>query len=193
MEDPDLTGGPRGPSEEDALLEKPLRTGWLTADFFLHSYRISGRVDVRRRPLADILNDRMTGFIDLEDAYISPIDRPGEIIASYTASSLSKANVTLVLVPHRDDALARKQTYGSYYGTYLRQIFLTVPSFEVVGYLRLSARVNLRRLLSLETEEFISILDGRIRASIRPDVVFTGGGVLVNKRHIGIFCLAEEE
>jgi hypothetical protein len=173
-------------------MEEVLQTGWLAADFFLHSYRISGRIDVRRRSLADMLNDRTTGFIQLEDAYVSPIDRPGEIIGTYSASSLTKANVTLVLVPRRDDVLSRKQAYGSYYGTHLRQIFLTVPAFEVVGYLRLSARVDLRRLLSVETEEFIPILDGRVRASIWPDVAFTGGGVLVNKHHIGAFCLAEE-
>lgn len=174
-------------------MEEVLETGWLAVDFFLHSYRISGQVDVRRQPLADQLNDRTTGFIQLEDAYVSSIDRPGEIIASYAASSLTKANVAFVLVPRRDDALSRKHTYGSYYGTYLRQIFLTVPSFEIVGYLRLSARVDLRRLLSAETDDFIPILDGRVRASLRPDVVFTGGGVLVNKLHIGAFCLAEEE
>lgn len=174
-------------------MEEILQTGWVAADFFTHSYRISGQVDVRRQPLADMLNDRTTGFIQLEDAYVSPIDRPGDIIAAYAASSLTKANLTLVLVARQDDALARKATYGSYQGAYLHKVFLTVPSFEVVGYLRLSARVDLRRLLAIDTEEFIAILDGRVRASIRPDIVFTGGGVLVNKHHIGAFCLEKEE
>jgi hypothetical protein len=174
-------------------MEEVLRAGWLAADFFTQSYRISGHVDVGRRAIADILNDPTTSFIQLEDAYISPIDRPGDIIATYAASGLAKDNLTLVLVPTRDDALFSKATYGSYYGTYLHKVFVTVPSFEVVGYLRLSTRVDLRRLLSLETEAFISVLDSRVRASIRPDITFTGGGVLVNKRHIGAFCLEEEE
>ncbi len=170
-----------------------LRTGWLTADFFTHSYRISGQVDVRRRGLSDLLNDSTTGFLQLENAYISPIDRPADIIASYEASSLVKANLTLVLVTQQDDAISRKQAYGSYMGSYMRKVFLTVPSLEIVGYLRLAAKVDLRRILSMDTEEFISVLDGRVVASIRPDVVFTGGGVLVNKHHIGAFCLSEEE
>ena len=174
-------------------MEEVLRTGWLAADFFTHSYRISGHVDISRRPLADMLNDRTTSFVQLEDCYVSPIDKPGEIIASHAASGLTKANLTLVLVPTRDDALARKQTYGSYLGTYLRKVFLTVPSFEIVGYLRLAGRVDLRRLLSTDAGEFIPILDGRVRASIRPDISFTSGGVLVNNRHIGAFCLEEEE
>ncbi len=143
--------------------------------------------------MADLLNDPTTGFVQLEDAYISPIDRPAEIVGTYTASSLTKDNLTLVLVPHRDDALGRSQSYGSYQGTYLHKAFLTVPSLEVVGYLRLAARVDLRRLLSAEMGYFISVLDCRIRASVRYDVTFTGGAVLVNKQHIGAFCLSEEE
>jgi len=173
-------------------MEDVLRTGWLSVDFFTHSYRISGHIDVRRRGLPDILNDSTTGFIQLEDAYISPINRPGDITASYAASSIAKINLTLALVAHREDAIPRKQSYGSYGGTYLRKVFLTVPSLEVVGYLRLAARVDIRRILSIDTEQFISVLDSRVQASVRQDVTFTGGGVLVNKHHVGAFCLTEE-
>lgn len=167
--------------------------GWLVVDFFTHSYRISGHLDVRKRSLAEMLNDQTTNFILLEDAYISPIDRPGEIIASYPASSLAKANLTMALVTRQEDALPRKQAYGSYLGVYLYNVFLTVPTFEVSGYLRLSARVDLRRILAMDTEDFLLILDGRVRGSIRPDIVFNAGGVLVNKRHIGAFCVEESK
>ncbi len=167
-------------------------TGWLAADFFTHSYRISGHVDVRRKSLYDMLNDQTTSFIELEDAYVSPIDRPGDIIATHPASFLHKNNLTLIVVPHRDDALSRKHTYGSYFGTFLANVFLTVPSFEIVGYLRLSTKMDLRRVLTSGTDDFIAVLDGRVRASIRSDIIFTGGGILVNKQHIGAFCVTDE-
>ncbi|MBN1956055.1 MAG: hypothetical protein JW900_13525 [Anaerolineae bacterium] len=175
------------------MAQNMIKTGRMPVDFFTHSYRISGHVDVRRKTLPDILNDPMTGFLQLEDAYISPIIQPGEITATYAASSIAKDNLTLALVATRDEALSRDQSYGSYAGSYLRKVFLTVPSLEVVGYLRLSARVDMRRLLTSDTEKFIPVLDGRVQASIRQEVVFTGGGVLVNKLHIGAFCLEEED
>lgn len=167
------------------------QVGWLVVDFFTQSYRISGHLDVRRQCLFEMLNDRTTGFLQLEDTYISPIDRPGEILASYPASTLAKANLTLALVTQQEDALPRKQAYGSYMGAHLYNIFLTVPTFEISGYLRLSARVDLRRLLVTETEDFLVVLDGRMRGSVRPDIVFNAGGILVNKRHIGVFCVEE--
>jgi hypothetical protein len=168
------------------------QTGWLSADFFTHSYRISGRVDVHRKNLADLLNDQTTSFVELEDAYISSIDRPGDIIATYPASGLAKVNLTIVLAPRQDDVLSRKLAYGSYSGAYINKVFLTVPSFEITGYLRLPTRVDLRRMLSAEVEEFIAVVDGQARASIRPDVYFNSGGILVNKRQIGAFCLEKE-
>lgn len=174
-------------------MEEIRPAGWLVVDFFTHSYRISGQLDVSKRSLADILNDPTTSFILLENAYFSPLDRPGEIIASYPTSTLAKANLTMALVARPEDAMSRKQAYGSYAGAHLYNIFLTVPTFEVSGYLRLSARVDLRRLLALDTELFLLILDGRVRGSIRPDIVFNAGGILVNKHHIGAFSLEESK
>jgi hypothetical protein len=165
---------------------------WLTADFFTQSYRISGHLDVRRKALYDLLNDQTTSFIELEDAYFSPIDRPGDIVATHPASFLSKSNLTLIVVPHRDDAISRKHTYGSYFGTFLARVFFVVPGFQVEGYLRLSTKMDLRRVLSTGTDDFIPVLDGRVRASIRSDVTFTGGGVLVNKRLIGGYSINRE-
>ncbi len=170
-----------------------LTTPRTVVDFFTHSYRISGHVDTRKQTLAEILNDRTTGFLIVDEVYVSPIDRPGEIVASYPYATLAKANLTLALVARQEDALPRKQAYGSYYGAYLYKIFLTIPTFEVSGYLRLSARVDLRRVLAVEADDFLVVVDGRIRGSVRPDVVFHAGGILVNKHHIGAFCLEEGE
>jgi hypothetical protein len=164
----------------------------LTADYFTNSYRISGQLDISRNALVDILNDQTTSFIQLEDAYISPIDRPGEIVATYPASNIRKANLTLIVVADQDDVISRKYAYGSYYGTFLQKVFVTVPAFEVIGHLRLSAKMDLRSILTSGTDDFVAILDGQIKASIRNDVVFTGGGVLVNKHHIGAFCTEED-
>ncbi len=173
-------------------MEEQLRTTWLVADFFTHSYRISGRVDVRHQKLADQLNNHTTAFLQLEDAYVSNIEHPADITASHASSVLCKNNVTAVVVALQEDGLPREYTYGSYLGTYLRKIFFTVPSFEIEGYLRLSGRLDLRTVLTSGTDDFTPILDGQMRSSLHPDVAFTGGTILVNKDHIGAFWVEEE-
>ena len=169
-----------------------LSATWLVADFFVHSYRISGRLDVRHRKLADQLGDHTTSFVQLEDVYISNIERPAHIAASYLTTTLRKDNIIAVVVAEQEDGLPREQTYGSYLGTYLRKVLVTVPSFEIAGNLRLSGRLDMRQVLTTGTGDFILILDGRMTSSAHPDIVFTGGAILVNKDHIGSFWAGEE-
>jgi hypothetical protein len=174
------------------MMQERLSTAWLVADFFTYRHRLSGRVDVRYNKLAGQLNDATTSFLQLEDAYISNVERPADIIASYTSTVLYKQNITSIVVAQQEDGLMREQTYGSYFGTYMRKVFLTVPSFEIEGYLRLSGKLDLRTVLTTGTDAFVPIIDGQMRSSLRPDVVFSGGAVLVNKTHIGIFCVEEK-
>ena len=174
-------------------MKERLSAAWLVADFFTHSYRISGRVDVRQKKLADQLNDHTTAFLQLEDVYVSNIERPADITTSHPISILRKHNITAVVVPHQEDGLPKEQTYGSYLGTYLRKAFVTVPSFQIEGYLRLSGRLDLRTALTASAGDFVSLFDGQMRSSVRPDVAFAGGAILVNKDHVGAFWLEKEE
>jgi hypothetical protein len=173
-------------------MQERVSSSWLVADFFTYRHRLSGRVDVRYNTLAAQLNDATTSFLVLEDAYVSNVEHPGEIVASYTASVFRKANITGVVVAREEDGLLRQQSYGSYLGTYIRKIFITVPSFEITGYLRLSGKMDLRTVLTTGTDAFIPVLDGEMRSSIRPTIFFTGGAILVNKEHVGVFCMEEE-
>jgi hypothetical protein len=166
---------------------------WLVADFFAHDYRISGRVHVRYSKLAAQLNDHSTSFLELEEAYVSNILRPADIVASYTMAVLYKENITAVVVAQQEDGLLKEYTYGSYLSTYLHKVFVTVPSFEIRGGLRLSSKLDMRTVLTTGTDKFVTILDGEMKAAVRPDVAFGGGAILINKSYIGAFCVEERK
>jgi hypothetical protein len=168
------------------------RRGWVAADFFTHSYRISGSVDVRRLTLADQLNDRTTSYLMLEDAYVSPIDRPGDITASYEMATLRKENVTMAVLTYRDDGLSKKHSYGSYFGMSLKNVFLTVPQFEVRGFLQIVGKFDLHALLATGTDRFMPLLDGTTFSTLKPEIQFDGGMILVNKDAVGVMCLRED-
>ncbi|HET92288.1 MAG TPA: hypothetical protein ENN99_16340 [Chloroflexi bacterium] len=174
-------------------MKEQVSSSWLVADFFTYRHRLSGRVNVRQKKLASQLNNTSSSFLELEDAYISNVDHPADILASYATSILRKDSITAVALARQEDGLLREQTYGSYFGTYLRRVFITVPSFEIEGYLRLSGKLDLRTVLTTGTDAFIPILDGQMRSSVRPDFVFTGGVILINKAHVGVLCIEEEE
>jgi hypothetical protein len=173
-------------------MQERLSTDWLVVDFFVHSYRISGRLDVRQQKLADQLNDRTTAFLRVADVYVSNIAHPAHITASYLTSILRKENVTAAVVAQQESGLPREQAYGSYLGAYVHKVFITVPAFEIEGSLRIPGKSDLRTVLTTGTTEFIPILDGRMTCSTHADTVFTGGAVLVNRSCIGAFWMEEE-
>lgn len=173
-------------------MQERVTSGWLVADFFTHSYRISGRVSVRQSKLAAQLNDRTSEFIPIEEAYVSNVEHPADITASHGSLILRKDNIAAVVVARQDDGLLREQAYGSYLGTQTRRVFVTVPSFEIAGLLRFSGRIDMRTVLTTGTDYFLAVLDAEMKSSARPDVTFTGGAILVNKHRIETFSVKQE-
>jgi hypothetical protein len=165
------------------------RRGFVAADFFTHTHRISARADTRKRSLADNLNDRLTSYLELYETFISRLHRPGEIVTSYNLASLRKDSITLVVLAAEEETSGR-HAYG-YFAKQLYDVFLTVPSFEIRGRLKVIGKLDLHVLLVKGTERFISISNPVASPCLSPDITFTGGTVLVNKSRIELFCISE--
>jgi hypothetical protein len=121
------------------------------------------------------------------------IDRPGDITASYSIAALRKDNVTMAILASKEDGLSKKHSFGSYFGTSLRNVFITVPQFEVRGFLQVVGKFELHALLATGTDRFMPLVDGTTFASLKPEIQFDGGMILVNKDTVGVMCVREEE
>lgn len=162
------------------------RTNKVIAEFFAQGYRVSGTYIVAKRPLADEIYDPTTNYLQLEEAYLSPIMDPAKISAYYTLTLFDKSNLDFVLTVDKKDGLRRDQAYGM--GTYRLLICLTVPFFEITGHLYLINRnFNPRIYLSSDAGIFITLLDVTARSTFNPDVSYQGGVALINRAHISFF------
>jgi hypothetical protein len=168
-----------------------IRGGLLAADFFTSDYRMSGHVETGNRRLADILSDRLSDFLLLEDIYVSRIHKPGEIVANYTTGSLIKDQITFVVLPTEADGLSKDHAYP-YLTRQMREVFLTVPSFEIRGSLKVVGKLNLQALLAIGTDKFMPLLNTTASLSLLPQVQFAGPVILVNKSSVELFCVADE-
>lgn len=179
-------GSPRAPIPSAGSSK---RQNWITADFFTHSYRISGSSDVYRSPIADQLNDTNVSFIWAEQAYVSPIDRPGEITANYPLLAMRKDHIVLILLPTEEDGLTSKERHPSFRHGKLRPVFVTLSSFEVRGYLRLNGDFDVRAIAGLNL--FVSIIQGSASSSLNPQVQFDSNMILINKDAIGVISIQD--
>ena len=162
------------------------RTNKVIAEFFAQGYRVSGTYVITKRPLADEIYDPTTNYLQLEEAYLSPIMDPAKISAYYALTLFDKSNLDFVLTLDKKDGLRRDQSYGM--GTFQLSICLTVPFFEITGQLYLINRnFNPRIFLSSDAGIFITLLDVTARSTFNPDVSYQGGVALINRAHISFF------
>jgi hypothetical protein len=80
--------------------------GMLTADFFTHSYRISGRIGVGASGIYGILGDKTSVYMELEDAYVSRINDPAKIVAHYALSALRKERISFIVLNRREEGVS---------------------------------------------------------------------------------------
>lgn len=169
-----------------------LRGGLLAADFFTTAYRMSGHVDTGKRRLADILSDRLSDFLLLQDIYVSRIYKPGEIVTHYKTGSIIKSQITFAVLPTEADGLSKDHTYPML-TRQMREVFITVPSFEIRGSLKIVGKLNLQALLAIGTDKFMPLLDATASSSLLPQVQFSGPVILINKSSVELFCVADKE
>lgn len=163
-----------------------LNTGRVTADFFTNSYRFSAGIMVYKRRLIDVLSDRMTDYLDMVDIYVSRINNPGSIVATYQKGSLVKNEITFILLADELEATSKERFYSSRNNI---PVFISVPSFEIYGLLQWGVKdLDIKKILSLETQNFLPISNVTAANSLLPEVTFQGPIALVNKTKVQVLC-----
>jgi hypothetical protein len=168
-------------------------SGLLAIDFFTPGYRVSGHVSTRAQSVADMLNDRLKSYVELEDVYISRVNNPAEIVAAYGHAQLLKDNLLFAIVPGRE-SLSRMTRSVSYFGRQRLPVWLALPTFEVEGDLQVTGvtSFDMEAFLAKSTGDYLSVANGVARATSWPEVSFEGEAFLVNKTRIDLFCMGEK-
>jgi hypothetical protein len=161
------------------------------ADFFTSSHRFSATVIAPRKSLAAILEDNMTSYLELADIYVSRVDTPSDIVATYQKASLVKRDIHFILLSAEGEAGSKQSFYSR--SRLSAPIFIAVPSFEIEGKLQGVDKIDLQKILSSGPQKFLPLVDGNVRNSLFPKVSFHGPRVLINKAKIQILCFNDKE
>jgi len=169
---------------------RPLSSaGKVTADFFTGSYRLSATVLVFKRRLIDMLGDRTTDYLDLVDIYISRINSPGNIVATYQKGSLVKREISFIVLSSETESISKDKFYAP--NRVSVPVFVTVPSFEISGKFQWLGDLEVKKIMATDTQKFLPILEGTARNAHFPEVAFQGPAVLVNKDQIHVLCMGD--
>jgi hypothetical protein len=164
----------------------------VSADFYTNGYRISCQVPTPAGGgLHALLMDPLNSYLEVENAYISRITDPGEIIAHYDLAAMRKENILFIILARREDG-ALPRSAGSYLESSERSVFLTVPSFEIRGTIETDVKTAPRDILLQIAGRFVPVFEANAGLAGSPDTGFAGKLILVNKERIEAFCVSEK-
>lgn len=158
----------------------------ITVDLFTGSYRFSAKIVVPQYSMVTILNDRSSNYLNLVDVYISRINAPGDIIATYQRGAILKDEVSFILLPNEmDGASSDNQDPNTQINI---PLFITLPLFEVEGNLQWRRDRDVKNILNVDSHRFFSVTQATIRNAFVPKIVFEATNVLINKSKLSILC-----
>jgi hypothetical protein len=164
----------------------------ISADFYTDGYRISCQVPTPAGGgLHALLMDPLNSYLEVEDAYISRITDPGEIVAHYNLAAMRKENILFIILTRREDG-ALPRSSGSYLESSERAAFLTVPSFEIRGTIETDVKTAPRDILLQVAGRFVPVFEATAALGATPEIGFGGKLILVNKERIEAFCVSEK-
>lgn len=167
----------------------------INLDLFTDSYRVTGRALVGTGGIHAVLGDPNSDFLELEDAYISRINNPGEIVVNYSICAFRKDNINFIVLQDRRDGIPVGTQHARSIFTRGRSVatFVTVPSFEIKGEIQHDGKLLPRDILVQSMGKFQLIFAATASASLYPQISYSGDLVLVHKERIGIFCLEQNK
>ena len=163
----------------------------INLDMFTDAYRVTGRTQVGSGGILAELSNPNTKYLEIQDAYVSRIQDPGTIVASYKMAAFRKDNINFLLLQDRRDGIPASTTHTRSVFTRGREIpvFVTVPSFEIQGAVIHEGKVTVPDILIQSMGRFQSIFAAKASASIQPDISYSGDLIMVQKDRIGVFCV----
>lgn len=163
----------------------------INLDLFTDAYRVTGRALVGAGGIHSELSNPNSKFLELNDAYISRIHEPGEIVASYKTAAFRKENLNFIVLQDRRDGIAVGTQHGRSIFTRGRpiQAFLTLPSFEIKGEIIYEGKATPKDILVKSMGNYQPVFAARASASLYPEISYSGDLILVHKERIGIFAL----
>ena len=165
------------------------RSNIVSLDIFSGQYRISGRIAVSTGGIFSVLGNTSTDFFELEEAYVSRINKPGDIIANYNSCALRKDNISFLLLRDRRDGTSSGTQPGRYKRGRPMQVFLTVPSFEITGEMMVDGKLSPSAILANSVSRYHFVYSATASAALYPDIAYEGDLILVDSNQIGIACL----
>ena len=160
----------------------------VTGDFFTGAFRMTGRMSVGASGSIGLFNDNTRSAAHIEDAYISYVSEPGNILAHYPGVRVAKVGMEALLLAKRDEIGPAGIARAGYTRVANFQVLITTDAFEIRGTVEMPGKYDPDMFLIESAARFFPVYNVTINACVRPDAKYSGEGLLVNRNKVTAFC-----
>ena len=152
------------------------------------SHRIVGRIGTVGQRLSDILNNKLNTCLKVYSAEIFRHTDAATAIAHFSAITLPKAMINLVLLNEETHEAPTKRLYGYVQkDTYLA--FLTVPGYEIKGTIHFTTLQKPEVFLTDTVTSFVPVSQAMVVSANDAQSSWTTSVVFVLRTSIALFHL----
>jgi hypothetical protein len=149
---------------------------------FTNEHVIRGFIETSGERLTDVLNVKNEMSLVLRDVQVMRLLTIGKTPPVFLPKARVEKSSILFALPIEQDL-----THKSLYRRASRQeydLFILLQSFEVKGIIHLTERVDMRRGLTMRTEDFIPLTEATATYVIYPQVTTRPGTLVFNKAQV---------
>jgi len=155
---------------------------YIEAEFYTFDHVIRGFVDTPQERLSDFLNLKNDTSVLIRDVQVSRLLGLGKTPPiSMPETRMEKHSILFAYPVERD------MTQKSIYRRVTRQVYpvaVIMPSFELVGSIHLSEKLEIRRILLSRSDDFIPLTEATAIYSLYPAVTIWRSTILFNKNRM---------
>ncbi|MCP4426962.1 MAG: hypothetical protein GY803_20930 [Chloroflexi bacterium] len=163
----------------------------VSLDLFTDAYRVTGSATVGAGGIHAELANPNSSFLEIQGAYVSRINEPGEIVTQYDLAAFRKDNINFIVLQDRRVGIPVGTQHGRSIFTrgQAMPVFLTVPSFEIKGEITHTGKPNPRDILAKAVGGYVLVFGAKAFASLYPKIAYSGDLIMISRDRIGLFCL----
>ncbi len=162
-------------------------------ELITHEHCFKATVYTRGQRLLDMLNDRTTDFLQLNDVEVYRYSAPEDCIGTFEEAIVRKDDLHLTIITREEHEAPTRRLFG-FVEKVPYHVFLTVPGYEVRGQMHLGQRHDHSPIavLSQQMGRFFPVTGARASQAWTGEAILETQVIMVNKQSLSLFYLGEE-
>ncbi len=158
---------------------------------FTHNYLFRGVVLTGTRRLSDVVNDRITAYMEISEARVYNLTKPDKPVFTAAELYLKKERIEAIAILKEETFASTRRLY-SFVPKERVPAMLFLRAIEIGGNIHKQSKRGATGPLSREGEAFIPVTDATLVSTLNPRVKVSAATVLVREDALDGYYLAEE-